>query len=110
MAEQQILNLDELIPETQYVQLGGAKYAVNPPTVDMYLRIMKARLRMKNADPDVEMTEQAIMMIKLACPDMPEEKLVALPLRALMALSDMVQGMMEDIAKEEGGESAEAGE
>jgi len=102
-----ILNLDELIPETRYVTLRGEKYAVNPPTVDMYLRVMKARQRMKYTDKDLEMTEQAMMMIQLACPDIPEATLASLPLKALTALSDMVQEMMEDVVgtEEEGGET-----
>lgn len=98
--EQTILNLDELIPEERYVQLRGTTYVVKPPTVKMYLEVMKQRQRTKYADKDLEMTEQAMMMIKLACPDIPADMLADLPLRALTKLSDMVQEMMEDVASE----------
>jgi hypothetical protein len=110
-----IIDLDKLIPETQYVKLDGEEHAVEPASVDMYLQVMRKRTRMKSADTDLEQMEQAIELIVLACPSLSRDRLGRLPLRALTALADIIQEQMADDAEGEDGENApepntEAGE
>jgi len=100
MAERKVLNLDALIPDQQYVKLDGVEHEIQAPTVEMYMKVMKSRQRMKNADSDVESMEQAVMLITLACPTIPEERLSKLPLPALTALADLIQQQMEGTGDE----------
>jgi len=97
MATRNVLNLDALIPDDHFVLLDGVEHKVTPPTVDMYLQIMKARQRMKNVDPDLEGMEQSVMLIRMACESIPEERLRRLPLPALTALADLIQNQMENV-------------
>lgn len=96
MAERVVLDLDALIPDTQYVKLDGKEHEVNPASVDMYLQVMKKRQRIKNADNDVEQMEQAIDLITLACPTIDRARLGRLGLLALTRLADLIQKQMED--------------
>lgn len=104
--ERKIVNLDELIPDTQYVVLDGKEHAVEPASVDMYLSVMKRRQRMKNADTELEQMEQAVELIVLACPTISRERLGKLPLRALTKLADIIQEQMSDEAEGEDGKNS----
>lgn len=106
MADRKIINLDELIPETQYVVLDGVEHAVEPASVDMYLTVMKRRGRMKEADTEVEQMNQAIELIVLACKSISRERLGKLPLRALAKLADIIQEQMSEEAEGEDGKNA----
>lgn len=104
--ERKVIDLDALIPDTQYVRLDGVEHAIEPASVDMYLQVMKRRQRMKNADTELEQIEQAIDLIVLACKTIPRERLGQLPLRALTAMADIIQQQMADEAEGEDGEFA----
>ena len=106
MAERKIINLDELIPDTQYVLLDGTEHAVEPASVDMYLTVMKKRSRMKEADTELEQMTQAIDLIVLACPTITRARLGKLPLRALTKLADIIQEQMSEEAEGEEGKNA----
>lgn len=106
MAERKVINLDALIPDTQFVILDGKEHAVAPASVDMYLAVMKRRSRIKNADNDLEQMEQAIELIVLACPTISRQRLGELPLRALTALADIIQEQMAEEAEGEDGANA----
>ena len=106
MADRKIINLDELIPDTQYVVLDGQEHPVEPASVDMYLTVMKRRSRMKNADTDLESMEQAIELIVLACPSIDRNRLGKLPLRALTKLADIIQEQMSEEVEGEDGKNA----
>lgn len=107
-----VINLDALMPEQCFVTLDGANHEIKPATVDTYLRVMKAREKLKNASDEVEGLEQAIMMITLSCPTLERSRLMALPLPALTAITDVIQEMMEgESGKEANAKEAEkAGE
>lgn len=102
-----IINLDELIPEQQTVILDGQEHPLNPPSVEVYLQVLKSRERMKNASEEVEQMTQAIMLIELCCPTIAKERLQKLPMRALTALADAIQSQMEEsVHGDESGEIA----
>lgn len=106
--ERKIIDLDALIPETQYVRLDGKEHEILPPSVDMYLQVMKRRGRMKNADTELEQIEQAIELICLACPTIPRERLIKLPMRALTAMTDIIEEQMSDEVEDGGNLTLEA--
>lgn len=108
MADRKILNLDALIPDKEFVLLDGVEHEIKTPSVGMYLTVMKARSRMKNADNDLEAMEQSIALITLACPDIPEARLKELPLPALTALAERIQALMEGEDESTDGTSDEA--
>lgn len=105
-----IINLDALIPDAAYVVLDGVQHEIKAATVEMYLKVMKSRERLKNASDEVESLEQAVMMITLACPSIDRARLMQLPLPALTALTDIIQEQMEGKSDDEAGEGADAGE
>jgi len=97
----QVIDLDELIPQTQRIKLDGKEHDVVPPSVEMYLKVMKARQRMKNADTEIEHIEQAIELIVLAVPTISRDRLVRLQIQPLNRLADIVMEMMSDGSEEE---------
>ena len=97
--ERKVTNLDELIPDDQFVVLDNKEHRIVPASVEMYLTVMKRRQRMKNADTDIEQMEQAIELITMACPTIDRERLGRLPLRALTKLTDIIQEQMSDEAE-----------
>jgi hypothetical protein len=105
--ERKIINLDELIPDVQYVILDGTQHAVNPASVEMYLTVMRKRAKMKEADTDLEQIQQAVELITLACPTIPRERLLQLPLRALEAVTDIIEEQMAGEAEADGKNSPE---
>lgn len=104
--ERKIIDLDALIPETQYVRLDGVEHAVEPASVDMYLTVMARRGKMKEADTELEQIQQAVSLITLACPTIKRERLGKLPLRALTAITDIIEEQMADEAEGKEGEHA----
>ena len=110
--ERKIINLDAMIPDSQIVILDAQEHVVNPPTTEMYLTVMQAHRRIKDSSNEVEQTRQSIQLITLACPTIPESRLLKLPLKALMALADAITEMMEDVeeATVDGAEVSETGE
>lgn len=95
-----IINLDVLIPEKTEVTLDGVNHEIKATTVDMYLKVMKGRERLKNTSDEVEAMEQAITLITLACPTIERKRLLELPLPVLTALTDIIQEQMEGKAGE----------
>ena len=61
---------------------------------------------MMHSSEEVEQMQQAIMLITLCCPAITEARLQQLPLKALTALADAIQGQMEEEVDEAGGEDA----
>ena len=106
--ERKIVNLDELIPDIQYIILDGQEHPVNPPSVDTYLIVMRKRRKMKEEDDELAQTEQAIDLITMSCPGVSRERLGQLPLRALTALVDMIQEMMSTEVEGENAPEPEA--
>lgn len=103
--ERKIIDLDELIPETQYVRLDGKEHAVEPASVEMYLTVMRKRSKMREADNELEQIQQAVDLIALACPTIPRERLGKLSLRALMAITDIIEEQMATEAEGEDGKN-----
>lgn len=91
-----IINLDELIPETQQILLDGAYHDLLPSTVEMYLRVMQDRKRLSRATTEVEQTEEAIKLILLCAPTLSRDRLMSLPIKALMRLTDAIQEQMAE--------------
>jgi hypothetical protein len=89
-----IINLDELIPESQFVILDNTQHEVYPPTVDSYLKIMKSREKLRLANDEAEQMNQAINLIVMSCPTIDRGRLGRLPLKALTALTDIIQELM----------------
>jgi hypothetical protein len=89
-----IINLDDLIPESQIIILDGTEHEVHPPTVDSYLKIMKSREKLRLANDEAEQMNQAINLIVMSCPTLTRERLGRLPLKALTALTDIIQELM----------------
>lgn len=92
-----VLNLDDLIPENAKVIFKGEHHEVIPASTEMYLQVLKSRDKLKHANEQVEQVEQSILLIRLCCPTIPEKDLRALPLRALLALTKVVESMMEEV-------------
>ena len=101
-----IINLDELIPEVEYVFLDGQEHPINPASVDMYLTVMRKRAKMHEANGELEQIQQAIELISLACPTIKRERLGQLPMRALMAVTDIIERQMQDEAEGKDGVNA----
>lgn len=93
-SERKILDLDALIPATQYVRLDGVEHAVIPASVDMYLTILQKKNKMKMADEDLEKITQAVELISLACPTISRKRLGELPLVVLTTLTDIIEEQM----------------
>jgi hypothetical protein len=102
-----IVNLDELIPENAQVIFKGEHHDVIPASTEMYLHVLKSRDKLKSANQEVEQVEQSILLIRLCAPTIPEIELRKLPLRALMALTHLVEEMMEEINEGEKPKDAE---
>jgi hypothetical protein len=105
-SDRKIIDLDELIPATQYVRLDGKEHAVEPASVEMYLTVMHKRGKMKDANTEFEQIRESIDLIALACPTISRERLGKLPLRALTKLTDIIQEQMTDEAEGEDGANA----
>jgi hypothetical protein len=103
-----IINLDSLIPEKQFFILDGDQHELLAASVEVYMKVLKSRERMKSSSEEVEQMQQAIMLITLCCPTITEARLNRLPLKALTALADAIQGQMEEQVDEAGGEEAPA--
>lgn len=104
-----IINLDELIPESQFVILDGKQHEVSPPTVDSYLKIMKQKDNLRLANNEAEQMNQAINLIVMSCPTIDRARLGRLPLKALTALTDIIQDLMgieDDAVPTQSGEQA----
>lgn len=97
MADRIVIDLDALIPDTQYVKLDGIEHAVEPASVDMYLTVMKKRRNLKAADTELDQMEQAIDLIVQACPSISRVRLGKLPLRALMRMTEIIESQMADV-------------
>ncbi len=93
----QVINLDELIPEGAAVIFKGERHEVVPASTEMYLEVLKQRDKVKHANEQIEQVEQSILLIRMSCPTIPEKDLRRLPLKALMALTKLIEGFMEDI-------------
>lgn len=89
-----IINLDELIPESQFIILDGEQHEVTPPTVDSYFKIMKNREKLRLADSEADQMNRAIDLIVMSCPTLTRARLGKLPLKALTALTDIIQELM----------------
>lgn len=109
MADRVVIDLDALIPDTKYVKLDGIEHPVEPASVDMYLTVMKKRRNLKNADTELDQMEQAIDLITLSCPTITRARLGRLPLRALMAMTDIIEEQMAEIEETPDGEPVEEG-
>ena len=89
-----IINLDALIPEQQYVVLDGTQHEIQFASVEIYMRVIKDRERMKHSSEEVDQMTQAVDLITMCCPTIEPQRLGKLPLRALMALADIIQEQM----------------
>lgn len=103
-----IINLDALIPESHTIILDGDEHVVQAASVEAYLRVLKARGRLKNVSTEAEQVELAVEMIVIAVPTLERERLMKLPIRALMAVAELVMDQMRD--GEDDSEISESGE
>ena len=109
--EKNILNLDALIPDPQFVVLKGEQHEVKTPTLEMYLKVMKSRRNIRNADSDLDQMEMSIQLIKMSCPSISAEVLENLPMQAINALGELIHSLMEDQTEDaEAGSDSDAGE
>lgn len=106
-----VINLDALIPESHTIILDGVEHAVEAASVEAYLRVLKTRGRLKNVSTEAEQVELAVEMIVVAVPTIQRERLMRLPIRALMAVAELVMDQMRDGEDDsdisDSGESAE---
>lgn len=106
-----VINLDALIPESHTIILDGVEHTVEAASVEAYLRVLKTRGRLKNVSTEAEQVELAVEMIVVAVPTIQRERLMRLPIRALMAVAELVMDQMRDGEDDsdisDSGESAE---
>lgn len=106
----EIINLDEIIPESARIQYQSKIYEIRPVSTEMYLQVLKTQDKLKNANEQVEQVEQSILLIRLCCPELPEKDLRAMPLRGLMRMTKEVERMMEEVNQGEDKPKNEDGE
>lgn len=108
--ELNVINLDELIPESTFVVLDKTKHEVISPTVEMYVKILKSQRGLRNANSDVEQVEQAVELIHLCCPSITKDRLRSLPMVVLNRLTKVIDEKMGVEDAVEGQENQETGE
>ncbi|MBC8446830.1 MAG: hypothetical protein H8D78_03685 [Chloroflexi bacterium] len=92
MAKSNILNLDALIPEPRFVQLDGEQHQVQVDTVEMGLKMIRARDELVKAADAGEgaQAERAVLLVAEAVPTIPESRIRQLPMAALTALLSFI--------------------
>ena len=105
MAKSNILNLDALIPEPRFVQLDGEQHQVQVDTVEMGLKMIRARDELVKAADAGEgaQAERAVQLVAEAVPTIPETRIRQLPMAALTALLSFI---FPGVEVEGGGEEA----
>ena len=108
-----LLNLDELIPEAQYVQFRGEKHLMVAATTETYLKIVRAQKKLSASSERADEEEQAkfaIELISLAIPSIPREELMKFPLAVNMKLVEVIQNeMTKDMEEASPGSTKEGG-
>lgn len=107
-----ILDLDAILPEAQFVRLDGIDHPISVTSVEMYLQILKQRDKLDVAEKqnnEYAQTILAIDMIIMAAPSLKKERLMKLPLQALLKLTQLIESQLTEQA-EEAGAANDAGE
>lgn len=106
----QILNIDKFVAPKRSINLAGVSYPIVPLNVQQFIENLTAVEKLEAAaatdsgDPDKRTVRMAVQIkeglaaIRQAVPSMPEDVLMSLPIEAITAILEFIQGKLDPAA------------